>query len=254
MDLKSLYEKWKFRLMLCFPEYTNESIKYEGEYDYIFAHNVTFGNMPYKKGWVKDYTSTDPMFRKSIKWFPSTNYSDKNVTVLDGTINIHCPSDGMTEGAMVSNFTFKYGTVRALIKAPNVKGVWSAFWLFDENGMPEHDFEFCGQEKHTVNVTHHWGITYDDNNKKSTLHNARRNKNFNPTTEYNMYEIEKLPYKVTYKINGVVVKVMRKGISSGNSRLLFTAGTGIYCGSEKNQPLNKNGIMSIKSIELYKLI
>jgi len=230
MDIKSLYEKFRFRLRLKIPKYS----------DIITTDNYI--DMSDLSNWGK-----------RLVWFPKEWYSDDNIIENDDNIEVIAPTHGENSGLIISKFTFKYGTIRALLKAPDIKGVWSAFWLFDTNGMPEHDFEFCGQETHTVNVTHHWGYEYVGNDKKSTLHNARTNKHFNPTTEYNWYEIEKTPYKVIYRINGIVVKVKKRGISSGESRVIFNAGTGSYCGSEKNQPLQKKGIMYIKSIELDKV-
>ncbi len=227
MDIKSLYEKLRFRLRRNLSGYT-----------------------PDNGGFVEMFNLNN--WDKFLPWFPKEWYSDDNVRDVDGHIEVIVPADGKTVGLMMSKFSFKYGTIRALIKAPDLKGVWSAFWLFDTNGMPEHDFEFCGQETHTVNVTHHWGYSYDNNNKKSTLHNPRTNKNFNPTTEYNWYEIEKTPYKVVYRVNGVTVKVMRRGLSSGESKVIINAGTGSYCGSEENQPLPRDGAMKVKSIKLYK--
>ncbi len=227
MDIKSLYEKFRFSLRRNLNGYT-----------------------PDNSGFVEMFNLNN--WDKFLPWFPKEWYSDDNVRDIDGRIEVIVPADGETVGLMMSKFSFKYGTIRALIKAPDLKGVWSAFWLFDTNGLPEHDFEFCGQETNTVNVTHHWGYAYENNDKKSTLHNSRTNKNFHPTTEYNWYEIEKTPYKVVYRINGITVKVMRKGLSSGESKVIINASTGSYCGSEDNQALPQDGIMKVKSIKLYK--
>ncbi len=252
MDIRSLIEKIRFSLRLMFPKY----LKYNHVPRGILTSypDIKFGNLPYKREWIKVYKTDDPSFRKSIPWYLASRYSDANIRYdLHGELKVIAPKDGKTEGVIMSNFTFKYGTVRAIIKTTDVSGVWSAFWLFDKNGMPEHDFEWCGQQKHSVHVTQHWGYDYDNNDKKSTLHNTRTNYRFNPTSEYNTYEIEKSPYKTIYRINGVVVKTMKHGLSSGESYIIFGVHTGSYCNSKPNQVLSKDAVMSIRSIELFKI-
>ncbi len=257
MDIRSLIESWIFRFRKI-PPYRTSMLNNtpKGERTLFKMQDITIGNMPWKKGWEKGYVhGEDPMFRLSKPWAAHES-SDDNVKKTSTGITLTQPKEKDAKSAyLFSNFTIKYGTVRALVKCPCATGMWSAFWLFGKSGTPECDiFEHCGEWENEVAVTHHWGYDYGGPyGKKSTLHNARYNKNFNPSKEFYLYEIEFGPYSVVYKINGVVVKRMKKGIPSGENHILFDVVKGQYCGTDPNAELSEDGVMEVKFLEIFKI-
>jgi len=220
--------------------------------------DFTIGELERKEGWVKEYNPKDPLFQSGRGYDP--NLSDpKNIKIFQDKIELTQPKDEEKDAFIQSNFTFKHGTVRAIIKLPKVKGAWSAFWLFGENGMPEHDIlEQCGDWENKVSVTHHWGYDYNNvpnpRGKKMTRNNKRYNKNFRPTEDYYLYEVELSPYKVVYRINGIKVRTMKKGVSSSQQRVIFSVTKGNYCQSKTTSILKDDAAMSVKRLELWKII
>lgn len=214
------------------------------------ASNLSLGNLEWKKGWRKEYDEErDPNFRPSIPW--DTSLSDPTtIDVKYGMITLTQKAHSKKMSYMQSNFTIKTGTVRALIRCPKIEGAWSAFWLFGEHGMPEHDMmEHCGEWSNQVAVTHHWGYDYENvRGKKSTLWNGRKNKNFKPTEEFYLYEVTLTPYETIYKINGVVVRKMGRAVSSGINRVIFDVTTGKYCGSKE---LTEDATMEVAWLQVF---
>jgi hypothetical protein len=211
------------------------------------ASNISIGNLEWKgRYWDKIYENgKDPMFRYSYPW-DQEGFTRDNIHLTDSCIEIWARTDG-TKGVLFSNFKFKYGIVKALVKLPDVEGAWSAFWLF--RGMPELDiFEHCGQWKNQVSVTHHWGYSYERGMKKSTLNNERYNKSFKPTEQYYVYEVEVTPYEVIYRINGEITLIMTKGIPSHEQHIILNVSTGDYCG---DIPLKKDAVMKVKWIKVF---
>lgn len=225
----------------------------DGSLRKYYSKDITLGNLEWKKGWTKNYNEDkDPLF---VPWRPwNSELSSIDNIKHEGkllTLTQH-KEPNSKDAYMESNFTIKYGTVRALIKLPNVTGAWSAFWLFGKNGMPEHDIiEHCGEWENEVAVTHHWGYDYEENRgKKSTINNGRYNKNFKPTDNYYLYEVELTPYKVTYRINGIKVRTLTKHLSSGENVIIFDVTRGKYCG---NKALARNAKMEISFLEIWKI-
>jgi len=255
MDIRSLIEKWVFRLRKI-PKTPKATPKPKGEHMFFDMKDITIGNMPWQAGWEKNFDfKTDPLFRDNLPWDQQISSPD-NIIRDDDCLVMRMPKEENSKFAYLwSNFTIKYGTIRAMIKCPDAPGAWSAFWLFSNNGTPEHDmFEQCGGCANEVYVTHHWGYDYEDKfGKKSTLHNTRYNRGFTPREDYYLYDVELTPYKVVYKINGIVVKTMRKGIPSGDNRILFDIVKGNYCGTSTTQAIEKDAIMKIKYLEIFKI-
>lgn len=221
----------------------------ESKFTTYDASNITIGNLEWKgSAWDKKYEyGKDPMFRYSFPW-DQEKFKSENIHLTDSCIEIWARKDG-SEGVLFSNFKIKYGIVRAKVKLPDVEGAWSAFWLF--RGMPELDiFEHCGQWKNQVTVTHHWGYAYEKGMKKSTLQNERFSESFNPTEEYNIYEVEVTPYEVIYRINGIVTRVMTEGIPSHELHIILNVATGDYC---ENIPLKEDAVMKVKWIKVFEM-
>jgi len=256
MDLRSFREKLAFRNAVL-PNYLQAIDRTpEGDHTRYNMKDVEIGNLEWKSGYNKIFDpATDPPFRDSKPW-DTDHSSPENITQTDECLLLTKPRDANSKDAyLYSNFTFKYGTVRALIKLPNIRGAWSAFWLFGNNEMPEHDIlEHCGHKEHEVSVTHHWGYDYSGiYGKKSTLHNERYNKNFNPTENYYLYEVEIGPYKTVYRINGVIVRTVKKGLGSADQHILLDVTRGEYCNSSNNQSMVGDAIMKVKFIEVFKM-
>lgn len=255
MFIRNLLEKLYF-FFKKIPSYIDVKRVPDGKRYLIDSSNITIGNMPWKPGWNKDFEwGLDPHFRWNKPYSQDTS-SLENIAVEDGRIVMTLPKESNSkEAVLFSNFTIKYGTVRALVKLPKIKGAWSAFWLFGTNGMPEHDiFEHCGGWENKVSVTHHWGYDYNGvKGKKATRWNARENKNFTPREGYYLYEVELTPYKTTYSINGVKVRTMKQGLSSGENTVIFGVGKGDYCNSNVSQAIETDAKMSIQYIEVFKI-
>jgi len=253
MDIRSKIEQFIFRIR-GFKK-NQEPTPPLGKRYYIDASNITLGNPPWKgRAWDRVYQwGYDPMFRWHLPW--DDNHGVKNnIIIEDDRIRLRMHGHKHSKEAyLYSNFTIKTGTVRAMIKTPNIEGAWSAFWLMGKFGMPEIDiFEHCGEWTDKVNVTHHWGYDYENiNGKKSTLSNGRQYKDFRPTEKYNLYEVELTPYKVIYKINNTVVRTMKRGVPSGPNHVIFDIVKGTYCGSGPTSELDDDAYMDIKYLELF---
>jgi len=242
---KTYKQSFKSKEIVTTPDYLK--VHFESKFTTYDASNITIGNLEWKgQIWDKKYEyGKDPMFRYNYPWDQKEFIRD-NINLTDSCIEIKAKPDG-TKGVLFSNFKFKYGIVRAMIKLPNSEGAWSAFWLF--NGMPELDiFEHCGQWKNQVTVTHHWGYEYEKGMKKSTLHNERFNKSFSPTEQYYIYEVEVTPYEVIYRINGEVTRIMTEGVPSHEQHIILGVTTGEYC---DDIPLKEDAVMKIKWIKVY---
>lgn len=247
MDIRSAIEKAWFRLAYHRKEINTP----KGTLRTYMMADATIGNLPWKSGYIRKYSEyIDPMFRDSLPWEINQSNPDGISQAYAGVMLTQAKEPNTNKAILYSNFTIKYGTIRALIKLPNIKGAWSAFWLFGDNGMPEHDIlEQCGQWNNRVNVTHHYGFNYD--NKKSTLHNGRINRKFNPNV-FNLYEVELTPYKTTYKINGFVTKVMKHGISSSQHHIIFSVTKGSYCDSGNMYEMTEDATMIVHKLEVFK--
>ncbi len=187
----------------------------------------TVGIPPWQSKWERKHQPEDPDWRWNMPW-NHEGYSKDNIEHTDKGVKIWARNG--KEGCLHSNFHFKYGIVTAKIRLPKEEGAWSSFWIIGESGLPEYDVvEHCGGEQY-VNVTQHWGYNYDSSSyKKSTLHNKRRGVNPN---DWNLYQVEITPYKTIYRINGKVVRKMKRGTSSGERLVLLTCGWGTYCGGK----------------------
>ncbi len=240
-------QSFKKQEPLISPKY--ERAHAESKFTTYDASNITIGDLEWKgRYWEKIYEyGKDPMFRHSYPW-DREGYPEENVQLTDSCIEIWARTDG-TKGVLFSNFKFKYGIVKALIKLPDVDGAFSAFWLFRD--MPELDiFEHCGQWKNQVAVTHHWGYAYEKGMKKSTSENTRFNEAFKPTEEYYVYEVEVTPYEVIYRINGVVTRVMTEGVPSHEQHIILNVTTGHYC---DDIPLKEDAVMKVKWIKILEM-
>jgi len=215
-------------------------------------NNITIGNLPYKKNWEKTYQKgIDPDFRPSLPWYKDLSSIDNLIQDENGIQIIARKESGYgTHGILWSNFKFKYGFIRAKIKLPSVYGAFAAFWTF--GGTPESDiFEHCGNWNNKVSVTHHWGFDYGERyGKKSTTHNSRMNKKFKPTEKFYIYEIEINPYKLIWRINGIKVRVMKKGIPGNDNHIIINVGKG--CGVNKFDSLSNDAIMNVEWLKIYR--
>ena len=257
-DLRGLKEQIKFRYSNI-PDYTPDlktelqKIK-ESDPALNFTRyhmgGIHIDKLPWKAHWKKTYEpGKDPSFSYDYPYETGETHLRENIIQENGkAILLLRPDSG---AVLRSNFTFKYGIVKAYMKLPTVKGAWSAFWLYGASGMPEMDiFEHCGDWLHKVSVTHHFGYDYKNiRGKKMTVHNKRFNKNFNPNKEYYLYEIEVTPYAVYYRINGLTVRTMKKGIPSGENHIIVNITKGNYC-PNNNIPISAQ--MEVKWIDVIK--
>ena len=253
--MRNLLERIYF--MLCKIPTWEDAIKSIPQGDYIKydMSKVTIGDMPWKYGWTPIYVEDEsPQFRIGREWAKDMTDAD-NILQSPTKMTLTQPKSAGTKDAWIqSNFRIKYGTVRALIKLPDVSGAHSSFWLFGQNGMPEMDvLEHCGGWENKVSVTHHHGIAYESGQKKMTHNNARYNKNFKPRDEFYLYEVELSPYKVVYKINGVKVRTLKRGLSSGENKVIFNVVKNSYCQTTTESVLNDDAVMIVDFLEVYKI-
>lgn len=226
-----------------------------GELTFYDMSAVTIGNLPwYGEDCVAKYRpGIDPPFRSGLPWFSDQSSPDNVIQDTNG-IKLICRKEAgdKKEGVIYSNFTIKYGTVQVLARFPDVEGAWSAIWLFA--GLPEYDFEHCGQWDEMVTATAHWGFDYSGlYGKKSTLHNERQNKTFRPAKDYYLYEIYVSPYKIVWYINGMKTREMKRGISSHDQHLIISVGKGEYCGSDPKGELTKDAKLFVKWVKVFKM-
>jgi len=230
----------------------------EGTLTKYHMSDIEIGNLEWIEGWTKNYNKDkDPPFREGRPFDPELSSLD-NITTTSSLMILTQPKEACTKDAYIqSNFTIKYGTVRALIKVPKVPGAWSAFWLF--GGLPEMDiFEHCGGWEDKISVTHHWGYDYDNvpnpKGKKMTKRNARYNKKFRPRDNFYLYEVELSPYKIVYRINGIKVRTLKRHLSSGENRVIFDVTKGDYCQSCFLKGIGRDAQMMIDFLEVYKIV
>ena len=255
--MRNLLERIYF--MLCKIPTWQEAIERipEGSITKYDMSKVTIGDMPYKKDWTPKYIEgVSPQFRIGREWAKDMT-DPASITQWATTMKLKLQREANTKDAWIqSNFRIKYGTVRALIKLPNVKGAHSAFWLF--GGLPEMDvLEHCGGWENKVSVTHHHGYDYNNvpnpKGKKMTHNNARYNKKFKPRDEFYLYEVELSPYKIVYKINGVKVRTLKRGLSSGENKVIFDVVKNSYCQTTTESVLDDDAVMIVDFLEVYKI-
>lgn len=250
MDIKSFREQLRFRRRKHFPtaeEYLLMNHP-EGDYYGYYMADIEIGN---KKDWIegyqKDYVEGyDPPFRSGLPW-DNDSFDPDNIIQVSGDYMMLIKKPEDLKGALIySNFTIKYGTVRALVKLPVVEGLMSAFWLFD--GLPEMDiFEHYGKRR-AFNCTHHWGYDYGEKyGKKSTLHNERYNRRLDFQTQWYVFEIELSPYFVTYKINGVTVKRLTRHLSNREQHVILDITKDLDYDS-----YDETGKLFVKKIEIFR--
>ncbi len=160
------------------------------------------------------------------------------------------------KGELYSVFDFVYGKLSADIEMERTNGAWYAFWVLGEPPylLPETDiFEYCGNWKHRLSCTHHYGYDYTTE-KKMTHLNVIRGLRFRPGNRVYNYSVEMTPYDITWKINEVTVKRIHGTIASNRKHILFTANKS----SKENNYCNcifdegTKGEMRITNFKLYK--
>ena len=214
---------------------------------------IELGNLPWiPGGWEKWYEEgVHPPFRTTLPWAQDDSSSNNVQQTLNGIAITQPKEANAPSGILWSNFTIKHGTVRALIKLPNVKGAWSAFWLFA--GLPELDIlEHCGEWKHQFTATHHWGYDYENIfGKEMTNHNERYNKRLDLHNEYHLFEVLFTPYEVIYLVDGVEHRKVTKGIPTMDTHIIFNVTKGDYCDSAITEALSEDATMHVKWLEVY---
>ena len=221
---------------------------------YIMA-TVNIGQLEWQSGWQKDYKPyVDPPFRVGVPW-DVDDTSENNIIQQPTHMDIITRKEAGrgNDGILYSNWTIKYGTIQVLAKLSDIQGAFSAIWLYGKDGLPEFDFEHCGQWNNQVTATGHWGYDYDYYGKKSTLHNERKNRKFYPTDEYHLYEIELSPYETIWRINGLDVRRTKEGANAGKQHLILSIGKVEYCGSEENGTLSEDAKMEVRWVRTFKM-
>lgn len=248
-------EKMSFRkdIVPCLEDAINRVP--EGEITYYDMFDVNVGNLEWQGSeWAKVYEpGIDPPFRVGVPW-DADDTSKNNIEQHNQKMDIVArKEEGKgNNGVLWSNWGFKHGTIQVLAKFPNIEGAFSAIWMFD--GLPEMDFEHCGQWKNQVTSTSHQGFDYDGPyGKKSTLHNERKNRKFKPTDQYYLYEIYLSPYEMIWYINGLAVRKVCDGISNRDQHLILSVGKGEYCGSVEDGSLPEDARMSVKWVRTFKM-
>jgi len=258
MTIRNLFYKIRFWLLGApHASKVKEPSEYGMHKDEYKMNDVTIGPLPwYSSDYRRIYKKgTDPQFNWHCPWdYEGPKHSAReNLVFTKEGMNIICRKESGygTLGILYSNFSLTYGIIRAKIKLPKVKGGWSAFWTFA--GMPEYDIlEHCGRWDNKITTTPHWGYDYSGPyGKKSTHYNRSTNRKFKPTEEYYIYELETTPYKVIWRINGRIVRVMKEGIQTMPTNILFTVSKGDYCGSVPFGKLPADATMNVEWLKVY---
>jgi hypothetical protein len=245
MDIRSWHEKQKFKRLRRIP---SPNLNVKGIRHYL--GDITIGEREWREkyGYANYRVNEHPPFMSGVPWNRESS-SGNNLVQTDHGIQLIQPKEGGSVGAVLySNFTIKYGTVQALIKFPDVENVLSAFWLYGENEMPEMDIVEHKGKNNEFSCTQHWGYNYHDKNKRSTLHNERRNKKLRLTERYYLYEVELTPYCTIYRINGITHRKVTKGVSSGNNHVILSIKN-----TEPDVALSKDAVMNVKWIDVFKI-
>jgi hypothetical protein len=122
------------------------------------------------------------------------------------------------------------GIYRCLVRMPDVLGLCSAVWLyrgFDpyKGGVIEFDYEHKAEEDNTINVADHHGWTYKPGLIVHSHNNRVVNDCYDYTAEFTWLEFELTPYDVTWKIQGIPVKKIRRYGSTDKIWLIVNCGT-----------------------------
>jgi len=232
ITLRNLYYKIKFYLFGVSKEPIYDKTN---SYIYDYFKTLSVGKISQNKRWRNGlpwehygvYKGSDPK-RVFIK-------DNKLNLVVDWNKDYNCP----TRGLLYSNFDIKHGIFRIRAKVSSIDGIGSALWTFGDNGMPEIDIlETCGQRCKKISNIHHWGYDYEKKlGKTSTLNNSLSSSNFKPSEEFYVYEIEFTPYKIIWRINGVVTKVEKRGIPTNKQHLILSVCQSERCGNSKFENL-----------------
>ena len=159
------------------------------------------------------------------EWQLYTNSSD-NIRVEDGNLVISAVWDssytapGKRDDSITSariktqnKFSFKYGKVRAKIKAPTGTGMWPAFWMLGNNietaGWPN-----CGEidimeispllhgENTTMSTMHWWDESLGDAGAYNT-YGTSYDLNESLSDDYHIYEVEWDEQRIMGKIDNI---------------------------------------------------
>ena len=192
------------------------------DYDLTYMWNTSEDNI------VKSYPHGElPEYKYKVK---EENVSIKDKIYVSVTYNKdYTEKKRFNAGVFHSKKGYKYGLFNYYAMFPKTEGIWSGLWTFGVNGLPEVDFEHCGQWRRKVAATFHWGYVYKPNCKKQTKNNTITGaKYFKPRTKYYMYSIETTPYETNWYINGIKVKTVDMGVDN-DQRFMVTCVVGDYC-------------------------
>lgn len=191
------------------------------------------------QAWKRVHQPEDPDWRYNLPW--DQQLYDKG-NIIETKEGLQIWRRNGKDGMLYSNFTFKYGVVKGTFKLPQTPGLWSAFWLYGENGMPEHDiFEHCGGDD-MVSVTYHHG--YDDEHKKQSRMNKRAK--IKPG-EWNDFMIDITPYWSKFYVNGKLVRKVKEK-NGDEHHILMDCKIGDYC-DYQGEP---EGYLLVKGLTVVK--
>lgn len=173
------------------------SIKSKTLHFYTASGNFSYGQDPYAH-FLRIITKKETVQGRVISYL-----DDNEINPNDGLPNLR--TFNFTSGCIVTKQPYKWGNFEIRFKAPAVKGLWPAFWLY---GYDEEEFdimELKGEKMHKL----HWAMHGPQTRKCGFLKNEKcsdwityQNINFaNP--DYNVVSGMWVPGLVMWVVNGI---------------------------------------------------
>lgn len=242
--------KIKFFIITCFVDISKRHTDYN---NYNLSMSERFDNLD---NW--DLIAPWGSFNTLV---PNSNYAFYPECVQLSTAGVEINAVKQDEynkaGMLYSKWSFVYGKLISKIQFDDKPGSWQAFWLLSDNQqkdyrnidylLPEFDFEYCGNWKHSISATQHYG--YDYESKRSTRRNKISGLKFYPGNKFYEYAFEITPYRVIWRINGIAVKIMYRAASSNLKRVLLDNKTSTksgYCSYNYLGPESKTKVAFVK--------
>jgi len=203
----------------------------------------------YQQGWMlylnEDFEENfiENNWRTELPW-GTTDYKTKqcytreNIEVKDKILNIiikkkekraryynygimHRPIMNYTSGLIMSkNFlNQKYGLFKIKCKLLNIDGIFSSFYLSDNNDVPKIDiFKWIGGKNKKLIIGNYW-----ENNLLKHKKSVGYIKNIDFSKNYFIFSLEWNNKWLKWSINGIPIRVENKGVSNKNLYLVVNA-------------------------------
>ncbi|KAF9046011.1 concanavalin A-like lectin/glucanase, partial [Hymenopellis radicata] len=181
-------------------------------------------------------------------------FTPDNVKLGDGALEMKVSaysSDAVISSEIVSSATFKYASVRVVLKSSTTKGVCEGIFFY-QGDTQETDIELLTTTSLQASATVPAGFWTTNQalvqGEDSTSENIAFN--FDPTADFHEYRIDWTSSSTTFYVDGTQVNQLTENVPTAATNFIFNAwssGDPYWSAG----PPTADSISSIRSIELY---